>query len=492
MKKIITYIYVATCIVATSCSDSFLDTENKEYVSQEQIDKVAEQSPEALLAVSNAIVNGSYAFMRESPTWTASRHDDFGQKSIDLGLDLMSNDIVQTKYHWFIHYYNYTGRATTYSVNHIIWNFYYKIIRQVNTNINLLSNNADNLELRASLGRGLALRGFAYFNLVRVYQHTYVDSKGLPGVCIADTVGNEGNPRSSVEEVYTQILSDLNKAYTYLEGYERGPKYKIDQSVVAGILARVHLERQEWSKVVDYTDDVIKQHTLMDSTAWLKGFSNINNVEWIWGADMTAESSTVYASFFSHMYNTGPGYADNVFKLIDKKLYDSIASSDIRRQAFNSGDSALGKKMYLANKFVDKTFFEGDYVYMRTAEMYLMKAEALANMGNDADAAETLFQLISTRDPKYVKSTRTDTELLEEIYLHRRIELWGEGFAWFDMKRLKVNFDRDYPGSNHISFGKLGLDFENNEEDRNKLVFQIPEDEMKTNKALTEADQNPL
>jgi hypothetical protein len=66
------------------------------------------------------------------------------------------------------------------------------------------------------------------------------------------------------------------------------------------------------------------------------------------------------------------------------------------------------------------------------AEMYLIEAEAKAWMG-DATASQALFTLISNRNPAYVKSTAGQT-LVNEIYLHRRLELWGEGFRFYDLK----------------------------------------------------------
>ena len=70
----------------------------------------------------------------------------------------------------------------------------------------------------------------------------------------------------------------------------------------------------------------------------------------------------------------------------------------------------------------------GDVPYMRAAEMYLIEAEAKAKLGQDANAAKLLFDMVSKRDAAYKLSTSTGTKLLDEIYFHRRVELWGEGF----------------------------------------------------------------
>ncbi len=78
--------------------------------------------------------------------------------------------------------------------------------------------------------------------------------------------------------------------------------------------------------------------------------------------------------------------------------------------------------------------------YMRAAEMLLIEAEA-ACMNNDENTAKScLSELMAKRDPSYSFSG-SGAALLEEVKLQRRIELWGEGFNWFDFKRWNVPFE---------------------------------------------------
>ena len=85
---------------------------------------------------------------------------------------------------------------------------------------------------------------------------------------------------------------------------------------------------------------------------------------------------------------------------------------------------------------------------MRVAEMYLIEAEAKARLGQ-ADAAAVLFALVKTRDTGYTLSTKTGQALVDEIWFQRRIELWGEGFRFYDLKRTNTPLDRS--GANHNS-----------------------------------------
>jgi hypothetical protein len=72
---------------------------------------------------------------------------------------------------------------------------------------------------------------------------------------------------------------------------------------------------------------------------------------------------------------------------------------------------------------------------MRAAEMYLIEAEARARQGNNTAAQEALFTLAKNRDASYTKSTSTGATLINEIMFNRRIEFWGEGFRFTDLKR---------------------------------------------------------
>src|SRR5690606_20329474 len=91
----------------------------------------------------------------------------------------------------------------------------------------------------------------------------------------------------------------------------------------------------------------------------------------------------------------------------------------------------------------------GDVVYMRSAEMYLIEAEARARLGQDGLAAQALLTLNSARDDAYTLSTNTGQALIDEILLYRRLELWGEGFRFLDLKRLNQPLDRLEGISNH-------------------------------------------
>lgn len=181
--------------------------------------------------------------------------------------------------------------------------------------------------------------------------------------------------------------------------------------------------------------------------------------------------------------NTNEGYAGaaKIYKLIDKRLYESIPDTDYRKKVFNGSQAAAytlnGKKKnypaYVNWKFKDPTLFEGDYIYIRASSLYYIKEEALSRQGREAEARQVLYEITSKRNSAYTLSTKTGNKLISEIILQKRIELWGEGYAWFDMKRLGTPLERIYPGTNH-TFGRLNLTTD-------KFIFQIPNKEINNN-----------
>jgi hypothetical protein len=213
---------------------------------------------------------------------------------------------------------------------------------------------------------------------------------------------------------------------------------------------------------------------------------DIDNEEWMWGFNHTTETQTTYASFFSHVSNIAPGYAGMNYapRLIDAALYEAIPSSDERKSLFNS---AVGKPdeegaflqasdlPYANLKFGDKGDWTMDYVYMRAAEMVLIEAEALAHQGKNEEAATILKKLMENRDPAWKKTTVT----VDDVFFQRRIELWGEGFGFFDLKRLNKGVDRTYAGSNHRT--KIAVPAGDV-----KWVYQIPTAEIQENPLITE------
>lgn len=416
--------------------------------------------------------------------------DEFGLKAIDIGMDLKGNDMdMSIATTWFALYQNYDNVTVSSNDNYFLWEFFYKVINQANGIINTIPDDAA-AESLVYKNKSYAYRGIAYFYLIRLYQHTK-SSDGVEAFPI-DFGDIVGQPNPIVGQVKTQILSDLTKAYNGLSDYARSSVEEVDASVVAAYLARYYLTYEDWANAEKYAKEAADAGTISADVS--HGYQSLDLSEVIWGAQVNDTTSEVYGSFFSHMSQINDGYSGwNHEKSINSLLYDQIPSTDKRKawfagQYYGAGEVIVpgtwghyvGTSKYTALKFYcfsttggnGAGTFVGDYIYLRNTEFILTEAEALARQGNDAAAADALYELNSVRDPSYVKSTKTGQDLIDEILLYRRIELWGDGVSFFDMARLGVGLNRNDGRVNRVQAGEGGtlvipaLDA--------KMIYQIP------------------
>jgi hypothetical protein len=94
------------------------------------------------------------------------------------------------------------------------------------------------------------------------------------------------------------------------------------------------------------------------------------------------------------------------------------------------------------------------YPLMRVEEMYLIEAEAAAH-SSLADGKALIKAFMAHRDPAYTCNATTIDDLIEEIVFQKRVELWGEGQSYFDIKRLNYSVTRDYDGTNFTGDRKM-------------------------------------
>jgi hypothetical protein len=498
-------------LLISSCSDSFLESDLKNIVTDDTIAALAEESPEALLNVANSFDVGTINSMRTfNVAKTGGWHSDYGQKSIDIMMDLMSNDMIDSNNGWWYDdVYKFTGRTQESGTeSNLIWNYYYEIIKGANQTILLIGNLDQSVltdDLTYVLARSKVVRGLAYLQLIQIYQkgNPSMSDAGVPIIDPnADVINGPGFGRMTVQDVYNQIENDLFEGYTDLDGYTRADKTSVNREVAAGLLARFYLLTKNYPKAITYAE-IAKSGGSLAGSQLTDGFQHISNPEWLWGADLNSDTTSYYASFFAQMQSYSPAYfATNGVtpgytgqlghhRTVDIRLYNDVSSTDIRKKWFgpDNGDIFKPKPGQIYNyKFYDDTFFEADYVYMRVAEMYLIIAEAKAASGNDDNgAAQSLYDLISTRDSAYTLSSNTGNDLLDEIKKHRRIELWGEGFGLLDMKRWGVGLTRVFSGSTHPNDP---ASYYNIPAGDPRFTFQIPESEINLNDAIDQSEQN--
>lgn len=472
MKKIKIYIGALFLLIATSCSEKYLDVSPESVINDDQLGTSAEGTLGTL--------RGIFAGLRSYNLTGYGGHEDYGHKSVLSLMDLMGNDVVMYFLNWNGFNYDYTGRILTNQRSHMPWFTYYTQIKNANIVINAIDPETEDLELRAYRGQALALRGYFHFMLARIYGPTYVGH--LDDLSIPIQAEEVSTHRNTVSEVYNQITADLEAAVSALEGYSRSNREFVDQSVARAFLAQVYLETGKYAEAAETANLARQGYSLLSEADWKNGFYILDQNESMWGADLNAELSTWFANFFSHFDNTNEGYSEGGNIAIDKRLYEAMSETDYRKSMFAGPEGAVfdGAEYdpYISFKFRDLTDnrVAGDYIYLRSAEMYYVEAEGLARSGNEAGAQEVLFEITSARDPGYVKSTQTGTALIDEIIVQKRIELWAEGSAWFDVKRLGKDVIRDYPGTNHGDFARLNIP---NGDNRN--LYMIPQAEVDAN-----------
>lgn len=417
---------------------------------------------------------------------TADDHDQFGHMAIAHATDMMSEDMTMFNSNWFIHDYNQAYNSAKYVRNYHIWKTYYGIVSRANAVIDL-ANDVKNEVSNENfvLGNAYAYRAMAYLYLIQLFQDPtseYGINETLPGVPMLYSALEQKEMsaeqieyfkgRNTVGEVFAQIEADITRAIELLQGEVRPSKNYIDVTVAQGIAARYYLLAQEWEKAATMANAARNTYRLMDGNTETNGirdgFMDITNEEWMWGFDHTPETQTTYASFFSHISNLTPGYSGMGYtgRGVDARLLSQMSTSDYRRAywyrdengntestAAASSAAYMWEYPYAILKFGWKEDWTQDYIYMRAAEMILIEAEAWAHLGNISDAAYTFAELMYRRDPSW----RVHQLDLEEIYLQRRLELIGEGHAYFDLKRLNKGIERDYEGSNHLDGYKLNV-----------------------------------
>ncbi|MBP2284326.1 hypothetical protein H4V97_002644 [Flavobacterium sp. CG_23.5] len=449
------YIKLIFCTISivmlASCSDDFLDKKPTEFVDSDAATKTTAN----LMTTLNGIHRSLYIQYD-------GLQNQGGIGGIMQQTDIVGEDIVfPVTNGWFLTVYNWSGLNNENSGDVLYpYRTYYRIIRNANTIINAVDNATGSVaEKNIVKGQALLYRAFCHFQLVQIYGKRYVNgaTNSQPGVPIILTVGSDNFPRSTVEEVYTQINKDLDEANTLLIGYVKPNNSHLNLKVAQGLKARVALTQGQWAVAADYANKARTGLSLMSIPEYGAGFNDYTNKEWMWGSHINEVQTLYFANFGAYMSrNFSSTVIRTCPKAINSKLYNLIPSTDVRSTIFSKTGqhpnitlvAAASKYPYTSQKFLAISTGDSrcDVPYMRTAEMYLIEAEAKARLGQ-ADATTVLFSFVKSRNPSYVLSANTGQALVDEILLQRRIELWGEGFRFFDLKRTNSPLDRT--GANH-------------------------------------------
>jgi hypothetical protein len=442
------------------CSEDFLETKSTQSIDEAL---VFIDTKNAMLAV-----NGLHKLMWSNSLSTTAPRGGF--EMLMVWMDMLGEDLVytyanaqyQSEAKWVTHR-NYTGSG------HLL--HFFSVLNYFASNANMIMDNIDNAtgpenEKNNIKGQAMFYRAFGYFYLVQLWAERYraEGNNTQPGVVLRNDHSVGPKARSSVEEVYQLINDDLDEAIGYLAAttVQRPNKTHINVHLARGLKARVLLAQGKWAEAAEMAKLVVEQSgaKLQDDTytTTANRFSDQTNTEWLWGAKKVEDQMASLRSFHEYMSNQNASYNGNTPRAIYNLLYNRISETDVRkgiwfpnaadkssqpRPAYSIGGSARVAH-YMANKYLITSTADkaNDVPFMRLPEMMLIMAEGYARAGRDADAQNALYPLARHRDPQYVKSTKAGTELIDEVMFQRRIELWGEGFRFTDLKRLNMPLDR--------------------------------------------------
>lgn len=399
--------------------------------------------------------------------------------------------------------------------------------------------------------QALTLRAHAYLRLLQVYAPRWEDSRDGSALTVPLRISihdTKDKAPATMQEVLDRCYSDLEMAIDLFSktDYKRQQNntYEPDVNVAYGTFARVAALRHDWEKVKTMAHEARQGKRIATGEEIFNGYTDYNKDEWIWshGTDYTFDHK--YANWCTwHSCNAYGAVEDNYTNSINRDLYNQIPETDERRdwwltvdklgvnpkiaylirgvnpKTLQFRDSILkekaatwldehqskhnlpGNKAYSGENSVlrdgaqVKFWAEGltggyrlsQVPYMRATEMYLYEAEACAELGLDAEAQALLMEINLPRNPQY-SCTLTGQALIDEVRLYRRIELWGEGFCWFDLKRWNLPMKRTAWIEGDVNSGNIPADIavEVPVSQNNGWRYGVPVVEWDVNKLLTE------
>ncbi|WP_143307596.1 RagB/SusD family nutrient uptake outer membrane protein [Chitinophaga vietnamensis] len=341
------------------------------------------------------------------------------------------------------------------------------------------------------IGEAKTLRARAFFDLVRIFGPVPLITYEFPAITpdnISQIYPQLYPARTTVDSVYKQIIQDLSDAATTVPSSAQNKGY-VTPGVVYTLLAKVYAayNPHDWAKVKENCDKVIAL-----------GYALLPEFEQLWDNNHLNSSEAIFELNFAG-WETGGNWGTSMFLGDDWKKFCN-PSNDMLKAYDDAGDAVrkastitfMNVNGKWADKYLDVNKFPFFYkmrktdgtqhiIMYRLADVLLLKAEALNELG-DAAGAAVLVNQIRSRAHLAPTTATSQSDLRNAIALERRLELAFEGQRWFDLLRTNqaipvMQAVKDGNGNN--------LGYKLNE---NKLLWPVPQGEMDLNPSLT---QNP-
>ena len=377
----------------------------------------------------------------------------------------------------------YTNRLDSRSVASPWEGIYSKIIYRANAAIEGLtaSNTLTPALKQQLLGDAFFLRAFAYFYLVNLFGD-------VPLILNTDYKANSTVSRTDVKTVNAQIISDLLNARDLLAAEYKTPdaitttnnsRITPNKAAAQALLARAYLFDENYPAAEKAASEVIDQNGRYGLTV-LSSVFQANSNESIWHLQPVQTGYNTQDAQVLLIPPTGPDYAHPI--TLSSPLNQAFEPFDQRKTAWIDSVK-IGNNVYrYVAKYKVAAYNAPVTEYktvLRLAEVFLIRAEARAQQGNDLNGAQSDLNKVRSRAGLPGTAANTKSSLISAIIHERQVELFLEwGDRWFTLKRTKT-IDQVMPavcmqkGTSWDSFRQL---------------LPLPISDLNSNRSLT---QNP-
>lgn len=430
--------------------------------------------------------------------------DYYGQQffvygDVHAGDDYQYNNIGGSNRASFYYDMNYQT-ASEFNTSTVSWQSPYVVIGRANRIIAAAEGGklSDAVEAKAKIEQYAAeskvLRALAHFDLVRIYGKPYTEDQGASlGVPLVTGVleSNAKPARSTVAEVYTQVVKDLTEAISSNAlATETKPGY-VSVWGAKAILSRVYLNMGDYANALSVAEDIIKNSgaALWTRDQYFKAWdaSTPNESEFLFRLNVAGSTDNNDLNSIGNLQQRD-GYKEMV---ATKKFVDMLTSDpkDVRNNMFLPATAPKEVEAYGTNKvFLNKLRGQGGNLrnvtivpIIRLSEVYLTAAECAFRNNGKTKAVEYLNDLVKNRTTTKASLATVDNITLERILIERRKELIGEGQRYFDALRNNETITRYTSEADKGWHKTLSKEAQSFNRDFYKAIAAIPQAEINAN-----------
>lgn len=434
--------------------------------------------------------------------------DYYGQQffvygDVHAGDDYQYNNIGgsnRASFYYDMNYQTASEFSSSTSSSNVAWKSPYIVIGRANRIIAAAEGGAlsDAAEAKATIDQYAAeakvLRALAHFDLVRIYGKPYTEDQGASlGVPLVTGVleSNAKPARSTVAEVYTQVVKDLTEAISSNAlATETEPGY-VSVWGAKAILSRVYLNMGDYANALSVAEDIIKNSgaALWTRDQYFKAWdaSTPNESEFLFRLNVAGSTDNNDLNGIGNLQQR-EGYKEMV---ATKKFVDMLTSDpkDVRNDMFLPATAAKEVATYGTNKvFLNKLRGQNDNLrnvtivpIIRLSEVYLTAAECAFRNNDKTKAVEYLNDLVKNRTTTVASLATVDNITLERILIERRKELIGEGQRYFDALRNNETITRYTSEADKGWHKTLSKEAQSFDRDYFKAIAAIPQTEINAN-----------